>query len=156
MDSLDRMDRRILELLLKDSRISNRALARELGLAESSMLERVRGLERSGVLLGAHAEVDLRSLGVNLQAVIMIRLQKNTRKVIESFRSAMLELREVRSVFLVSGEFDFIVHVAVRDSDHLRELELDQITCRAEVGSLETSLIFDHRVSHRLPIELSE
>lgn len=151
MRPLDRIDRLILTELKKDVRISNRALARVVGLAESTTSERLRRLERDGVVLGAHAEIDPRALGANLQAMVLIRLQQHTRRVVESFRDDMIELPGVVSVANVTGAYDFMIRVAVADTERLRALVLDRITSRREVAQVETTLIFQYLESHRLP-----
>ncbi|HEX5580372.1 MAG TPA: Lrp/AsnC family transcriptional regulator [Gemmatimonadaceae bacterium] len=142
--SLDRTDRAILAALQQNARLTNKELAARVGLAESSCLERVRRLVGSGVLRGFHADVDPRALGVGLQALVAVRLARHTRAAVESFRRSMLELREAVEVFHVAGANDFLVHVAVRDSDELRDLILRAFTSRPEVAHVETSLIYEH------------
>jgi len=141
---LDRIDHAILEELQRDARIPNKVLAQRVGLAESSCLERVRKLVRTGVVRGFHAEVDFRALGMGLQALVAVRLARHTRKAFEAFRRSMLELDQAVAVFHVAGANDFLVHVAVSDSDALRELILDAFTSRPEVAHVETSLIYEH------------
>jgi len=148
---LDRIDREILGILRKDARTTNKALAARVGLAESTCLERVRRLSARGVLRGFHADVDPRALGVGLEALVAVRLVRHTRRAFESFRAAMLALPDALAVFHVAGSNDFLVHVAVRDSDALRELILDAFTSRSEVSHVETSLIYEHIRSAGLP-----
>ena len=81
----------------------------------------------------------------------MLRLSKHERTVIDEFRGVMMALPEVKSVSLVSGQFDFLVQVTVQDSSHLRDFALDHITCRPEVESIETILVYDHADNHALP-----
>lgn len=141
---LDRIDHAIVGELQQNARLTNKDLARRVGLAESSCLERVRRLTSAGVLRGFHAEVDPKALGVGLQALVAIRLTRHSRTVVEAFRQSMLALPAAVSVFHVAGANDFLVHVAVRDSDELRDLVLSEFTGRAEVAHVETSLIYEH------------
>ncbi len=141
---LDRTDRVILAALQQNARLSNKELAARAGVAESTCLERVRRLVSSGVLRGFHADVDPRALGVGLQALVAVRLARHTRAAVESFRRSMLELAEAVAVFHVAGANDFLVHVAVADSDALRDLVLRAFTSRPEVAHVETSLIYEH------------
>ena len=141
---LDRIDHALIELLQQDARTTNKELAARVGLAESSCLERVRRLVRTGVIRGFHAEVDLRASGVALEALVAVRLARHTRRAFESFRASMLALDQARSVFHVAGANDFLVHVGVADSGALRELILDAFTSRPEVAHVETSLIYEH------------
>ena len=143
-EAIDRIDRAILAALQQNARLTNKELAARVGLAESSCHERVKRLVAGGVLRGFHAEVDPRVLGVGLQALIAVRLARQSNSAVASFRQAMLSLNEAIAVFHVAGATDFLVQVAVRDSDELRDLILRAITARPEVVHVETSLIYEH------------
>ena len=121
-------------------------------MAPSTCLERVRRLTRIGVIRGSHCDVDPSALGVGLEAMIAVRLRRHSRDIVDSFRRYVADLAEVRSVFHVTGGDDFLVHVAVRDSDHLRDLALDSFTTRPEVDHIQTRLIFDYTPTWRLPV----
>jgi DNA-binding Lrp family transcriptional regulator len=150
---LDRIDFAILRALRTDGTLSNKQLAARIDLAESTTLRRVRRLEDQGVIRGVHAELDLHQLGVNLQAMVAVRLQKHSRELLEDFEEHVRTLPQVLSIFHVAGEYDYLVHVAVRDADHLRDLALDAFTTRPEVEHLETSLIFDHTQTWTTPVD---
>jgi DNA-binding Lrp family transcriptional regulator len=143
--TFDRIDREILARLQHDARISNKELAAKVGLAPSSCLARVRRLELSGALLGYHAEVDPRVYGVTLEAQVSVRLEKHARAAIAAFERHVSALPEVRGWYHLAGANDYLVHVAVRDAEHLREFVLEAFASRAEVAHLETALIFSHR-----------
>lgn len=151
MSQLDRIDFEIIRQLRNNARLSNKELAAIVGLAPSSCLVRVRGLQREGVLKGYHADVDTKSLGVGLQAMVSIRLQRHSRDDVESFRLHVLALPEVRELYHLAGANDFLVQVWVRDPEHLRELIMSSFTAREEVDHIETGLIFEHSQSLDLP-----
>ncbi len=148
---LDRIDSEILALLQKNARLSNKELATSIGLAPSTCLERVKRLRDEGVLAGDHAEVNPESLGIGLQAMVAVRLQQHSREVFESFNSHALGLPGVIAVYHLAGANDFLVHVAIRDADHLRAMVLDDFTTRPEVEHLETALIFGYQRNAVLP-----
>ena len=127
---LDRTDCEILTELQKNARLSNKELAGRIGLAPSTSLERVRGLVADGVLRGYHAEVDPGALGIGLEAMVAIRIAKHSRELIEEFRRHVALLPEVVANYHVGGANDFLVHVAVRDADHLRTVVLESIPGR--------------------------
>ncbi|MDX2437248.1 MAG: Lrp/AsnC family transcriptional regulator [Acidobacteriota bacterium] len=151
-DHLDRIDFAILAVLQNNARLANNRLAELVGVAPSTCLERVRRLARIGVIRGYHCDVDPDALGVGLEAMIAVRLRRHSRDIVDSFRRYVADLAEVRSVFHVTGGDDFLVHVAVRDSDHLRDLALDSFTTRPEVDHIQTRLIFDYTPTWRLPV----
>lgn len=146
---LDRTFERIITLLQKNARLSNKELAAKVDLAPSSCLERVRFLQRAGVFKGFHADVDPKALGIDLQAMIAIRLNRHSRESLEDFKKYVKALSEVHAVYHMAGVNDFFLHVAVRDSNHLLELNLNHFSTRPEVAHVETALIFEY---HRNPV----
>ncbi|MER5491278.1 Lrp/AsnC family transcriptional regulator [Streptomyces sp. LE64] len=141
---MDELDSALVRMLQEDGRRTNREMAEALGIAPSTCLERVRSLRQRGVLTGYHADVDLASLGRGLQAVIAVRVRPPTRSVIEAFQAFLEDMPEVVSIFVLTGNDDFLVHVAVRDTDHLHALVLDKLTKRPELADVRTSVVYGH------------
>ncbi len=148
---MDRIDFEILAALQNEARLSNKELAARVHLAPSSCLERVRKLRSSGALRGFHADVDPEVLGIGLEALVSVRIRRHSRALLEEFEEHALGLSETVVVYHVAGASDFLVHVAVRDATHLRDLALDAFTTRDEVEHIETALIFGHRGNRVLP-----
>ena len=92
------------------------------------------------------------ALGIGIQALVGVSLRQHARPLVEAFEAHALALPEVVQVFHMTGASDFLVHVAVRDTEHLRSLALAAFTERPEVARIETSLLFSHR---RTVIELA-
>ncbi len=149
--ALDRIDYEILNLLRNNARMSNKEIARKVGLAPSTCLVRIRVLQTSGVISGFHAEIDPVSLGVGIQAMIAVRLLRHFKPDVDAFRSHALDLPEVVQLYHVAGQIDFLVHVWARNSDHLRDLAMTAFTSRKEVAHIETELIFEHIRSAEVP-----
>jgi DNA-binding Lrp family transcriptional regulator len=149
--TLDRTDLEILAELQNNARLANKELAARVGLAPSSCLERVRRLHDAGVVRGHHADVDPAALGIALEALVSVQLARHSADVVETFRRRALAREEVVSIYYLAGATDFLVHVAVRDPVHLRDLVLDAFSTREDVARVETSLIFDHSRRWRLP-----
>jgi DNA-binding Lrp family transcriptional regulator len=141
--SLDDVDRVLLSALVSDGRTPNVALAQHAGIAPSTCLARVEALRRRGALRGIHADVDLAAVGRPLQAMITVRLRAHVREQVELFRRTAPAIPGVISVFHVSGGDDYLLHVAVADSDALRDFVLEHLTGHPAVGHTETSLIFE-------------
>ncbi len=152
MTALDSFDYAILAALRKNARLSNKDLARKVGLAESTCLERVRRLEQRQVISGYHAEFNAKQLGIAVQAMIVVRLTKHSKSAVESFREHLLSLPETLQIFHVAGSDDFLVHIGVRDPDHLRELVMNKFIERNEVAHIQTELIFEQVRSLQMPI----
>lgn len=150
--SLDRIDFEIIRLLQKNARLSNKEIAASVRLAPSTCHERIKNLQATGVIRGAHADIDLRALGLTLEALFFIELAKHERTVVDRFLSETESIPEVRRAFLVSGHYDLVVHVAVKDIEHLRNLAFDRFTSQPVVVKIETSIVFDSRVRNELAI----
>ena len=150
--TLDRTDVAILDLLQEDARCPVKEIAARVGLAPSSTHERIRRLREAGILRGTHGDVDPAALGVGLEALFMIELAKHERGTVDSFMADIVTVPEVRVAFLVTGRYDLVVHVVVRDTTHLKDLALDQFTNRPGVTRIETSIIFEARRRHVLPV----
>lgn len=148
---LDRTDRTIIAILQKDGRVSNKALAAQVGIAPSTCSERVQRLRDSGVFRGFHAEVEPAALGIGLQALVVVRLRRHAEDLVNRFWDHAEEMPEVKAVYHLSGGNDFLCHVVVKDSDHLRRVAVSGFTSLPEVAHIETSLIFEHRSKPSLP-----
>ncbi len=149
--NLDRIDYKILTALQKNGRLSNKELAAQVGLAPSSCLERVRRLREDGVLQGFHANVEPAALGISLQAMVAVRMRSHSKEMFTAFQNHLMSRPEVTAAYHLAGADDFLVHVAVRDAEHLRDLVMEAFSSRPEVERLETALIFDHLRSPELP-----
>ena len=152
---LDRIDQYILRLLRNNARLPNKDIAQSAQIAPSTCMERVRKMHEQKVILGYHAEVAPKAVGIHLQALVAIRMAKHSRESVESFQLHLQQLPEVLLFYHVAGKDDFLVHVGVRDTQHLRDFELAAFTQRDEVAHIETHLIFEFKRNPELPIYLS-
>ena len=148
---IDAIDRQLLALLQQDCRLSNKELASRVELAPSTCFERVRKLREAGILKGWHARVDPEALGIELEAIVSIRLARHSREAVQAFHDHVESLPEVLAIFHITGRQDFVLHVAVRDTDHLRDLTMDAFTTREEVAQIETALIYESSRKFVLP-----
>ena len=144
MPRLDATDWAILDVLQDDARTSNRELAAAVHVSPSTSSERVRNLKADGVIRGYHADVDYGALGRHVQALTAITIRPPTREIIEAFRNWVSQLPEIVGVFVVSGAADFLLHVAVPDTDALYAFVIDRLTERPEVADVNTSVVYEH------------
>lgn len=147
---LDGVDREILKELSRNARISNAELAAKVGIAPSTCLGRVKTLVEQRVIRSFSAEISPASLGLELQAVISVTLRAGARANLAAFMQSMREHPQVIQVFFLGGAEDFLVHVAVRNSEEIREFVLEQLSNNASVANTRTNIVFEH--SHKGPI----
>jgi len=119
---LDRIDRNILEILQADGRITNQELSERIALSPRACLDRVRRLERAGLIAGYMAVLDPRKLGGLLTIVVEVTLKDQTQATHSRFEQRMRLAEEVVECFLVSGPCDYVLRLACRDLDHYRDL----------------------------------
>ena len=141
--SMDAVDLELLRLLESDGRRSVAALARDLGLAESTCAGRLRSLADRGILRGFSADIDPAAVGLPVEAMVAIRFSGHVRAQVEDFRDEVATVPGVLAIYNTSGGTDFLVHVAASGSDTLRNFVLDHLANRPGVVHAETSLIFE-------------
>ena len=141
---MDDIDAAIVAHLQTEARQTNRELARAVGIAPSTCLERVRSLRERGIITGFHAEVDLAALNRGVQALLHVQVRPLSRTVIEGFKAYAMTLPEVLSVFVVAGGDDFLVHVGVPDVDSLHAFLMDKFSGRREIAGFRSSVIYQH------------
>jgi DNA-binding Lrp family transcriptional regulator len=142
--TVDELDSAIIRHLQRDARQTNRDLARTLGVAPSTCLERVRALRERGAITGYHAEISLPAVNRHVQALLHIQVRPLSRAVIEGFKAYVSGMPEVLSVFLVAGGDDFLVHVAVPSVEALHAFLLDRVSERREIVGFRSSIIYQH------------
>lgn len=149
--NFDKTDIGILRELRNNARVPNKVLAARVGIAPSTCIARVRRLVDGGAIAGFYAEFNPKGVGVGAQAMICLRMNKHNRDEIDSFRQHVLGRDEVVTFFHVSGEDDFMLHVALRDVEHLREFIINALTVRPEIVHIETRIIFEERRNPGFP-----
>ncbi|WP_394939256.1 Lrp/AsnC family transcriptional regulator [Psychromicrobium sp. YIM B11713] len=149
---LDIIDRKIIDLLLQDARITNRDLADAVGIAPSTALTRTRSLQERGILVGFQASVSMSAVGRAVQALVAVQLKAHDRVEIDRFTSTVPQLPEVLTTFHTSGSVDYLLHIAVANTDTLRDWVLDNLTTDPVVGHTETTLVFERIPGYSGPL----
>ncbi|MBW4048373.1 MAG: winged helix-turn-helix transcriptional regulator [Proteobacteria bacterium] len=153
MQNLDRIDRKILDVLQRDGRISMTDLASQVGLSASPCTERVKRMERSGVIAGYHARVTPEALGKTLLVFVEIKLSAKSGDVFETIRRELLHMPEVMECHLVSGGFDYLVKFRMRGMKEYRHL-LGDILKRLPVSAESHSYVVMEEIKETLYLPL--
>ncbi|MFA9218113.1 MAG: Lrp/AsnC ligand binding domain-containing protein [Sphingomonadaceae bacterium] len=125
--SLDKLDRKILRILQEDGRISMKDLSEQVGLSITPAIERVKRMERDGVITGYHARIDPPALGAKLLVFVEITLHQKSASVFEQFRREVLRIPEVQECHLVSGDFDYLIKARIHEMAEYRKLLGDML-----------------------------
>ena len=121
---LDKIDLLMLSIMQKDGRIAMKDLAEQVGLSLTPCIERVRRMERDGVIVGYHARVMPQALGLQILVFVEITLHQKSEKAFDRFRRAILAIPEVMECHLVSGDFDYLIKARIPEmTAYRRSLE---------------------------------
>lgn len=115
---IDAMDRRILAALRRNGRLTMNELGAAVGLSPSPCWTRVKRLEAAGVIAGYGALIDRRALGIDNVVFVEVTLDRHDDKVLERFGEALARIPEVLDAYLVTGDYDYLVKVAVTGTAH--------------------------------------
>ncbi|HBH06727.1 MAG TPA: AsnC family transcriptional regulator [Flavobacteriales bacterium] len=138
---IDKIDKKILNVLQENGRITNLNLSNLAGLSPAPTLERVRKLEKSGVIKSYHANVDAEKLGLNLQVVIMVSLTRQINNAMQRFCDKIQTIEEIVECVQVTGGYDYLLRVVVKDVQGLDKLINSKLSKIDEIGSMRTNVI---------------
>ena len=149
----DRIDRKILEELQREGRLSMTELAERVSLSVSPCTERVRRLERSGVILGYHARVNPEALGRGLLVFVELTLASKSAAVFDAVRQALLLEPRVLECHLISGSFDYLVKARLAGMSEYRSL-LGSILQQMPVPAQSNSYVVMEEVKESFVVPL--
>ena len=138
---LDRIDRRILNVLQKDGRIANVELARRVNLTPTPCLERVKRLEKDGFITEYVALIDPVKANAALCAYIEIQLVSSTTEAFRRFNQEMLDLPEVQECQMVAGGFDYLIKIRVADMQHYQRFLGEKLSSIRDISQTHTYVV---------------
>ncbi len=138
---LDRIDKSILVSLQRNGRVSNVKLAEAVGLSEAACLRRVRALERAGYITGYAARVNASKLGLGSNVFVEITLHQEQQRDLQAFEAAVACVPEVMECYLLTGQYDYLLRVVVRDMEDFERIHRESITSLPGVSRVQTSFV---------------
>ncbi len=151
---IDAIDKKILDVLQENGRITNLHLSNLIGLSPAPTLERVRKLEKAKILKSYHAEVDASKLGYDLNVTIQITLARQIENATQRFNTDIQKIEEIIECVQVTGDFDYLLRAVVKDVRGL-DLLINEKLIRIEViGQLKTNVILSTiKSSKKIPLK---
>jgi DNA-binding Lrp family transcriptional regulator len=154
MEPIDDYDRAILAALQEDGRIPNAELARRLNLSPPAIHARLRRLEEVGLITRYAALLDREQLGFDLLCFVNISLQRHTREQVDIFRARIQQIPQVLECHHVTGEYDYLLKVVVRNRKELEHLLMEELTPIPGVAHIHTSLVLNEvKAATALPLD---
>ena len=139
---MDMIDKEILKILQDNARIKKSEMARELNLAATTLQERIRRLEKKGIIKKYQVVVDPEMIGFSVQAFVAVTLDKHESSDIRHFEKSIKTIPNIKACYHSSGRFDYLLHVVARDLNQLGVLVKTGITSLPDFGRCETHLVF--------------
>ena len=137
--TLDEIDRRILVELQRDGRLTNQDLAGRIGVSASPCWRRVRALEEAGVIKGYAALVDPAALGLNVSVFTQVSLERQEKKALQVFETAVGEWPEIMECYLMTGDANYLLRVVVPDLAAYERFLMARLTRIRGIASIKSS-----------------
>jgi len=138
---IDKIDVKIMKTLQTQGRITNIQLSQEVGLSAAPTLERVKKLEKSGIIQSYHAKVDPKKIGLGFSALINVSLERQKDNAMSNFREKIEEIDEVVECLQITGNFDYLLRVMVPDIPSFEELIGERLSKIEEIGQMQTMVV---------------
>ena len=153
--TLDKLDRRILSVLQKDGRLSMKDLGEQVGLSITPCIERVKRMERDGIISGYYARVNPVALGASLLMFVQITLSNKSGEMFDQFRREVLRIPQVLECHLVSGDFDYIIKARIQEMTEYRKL-LGDILLQLPGAAQSKSYVVMEEIKETLVLNVEE
>jgi len=151
---IDKTDLKILKILQEDGRITNLQLSSEIGLSPAPTLERVKKLEKIGVITSYHAELDKEALGLGVHTFMQITLLRHKNNAITNFISQIEKIEEVVECYHITGGSDYILRIITKNMAAYERLVMDKLSKLEEIGQMQTQVILSTvKKTNLVPLE---
>ncbi len=150
MKQLDITDRKILELLQENGRMTVKEMSERLQLSTTPIFERIKKLEKSGIIDHYTVVLNTQKIGKKFTAFAHVSLKDHSKQKVEDFVLKITALDEVMECHYVTGAFDFIIKILVDDMDHYKEFVMDKVFDIPNIGKIESFLSLEARKDTRV------
>lgn len=140
---LDLIDKKLLELLQKDSKQTTKALALKLNLSKTAVYERIKKLERQEVIQKYTALLDRRKTNMAFVVFCHVRLTQHVKEQLVGFENQVVRLHEVLECYHVSGDYDYMLKINVADMEAYREFMTSKLTTLSQIGSTHSVFMIE-------------
>ena len=143
---LDRTDKRILEILQKQGRISNTELAEKVNLSPTPCLKRVKKLESSGVIKEYKAVLNPEKIGYKISGLVLLRIGDTSRQAVVAFSEALKKISAITECHMTTGRTDYVARVYAKDFHDYESIVIDNLANLPNITSMETLFLFSNVV----------
>jgi len=140
---LDAIDKNLLKFLQEDSKQTNKELSVKLNLSVTAVYERIKKLEREGIIKKYVTLLNPQKVDLDLLVFCQIKLVQHAKEYLTKFEEEVTQLEEVLECFHVSGEYDYLLKVLVKDMEHFRNFMVTKLTTIQHIGSTQSSFVIN-------------
>ncbi|MDO1500916.1 Lrp/AsnC family transcriptional regulator [Winogradskyella maritima] len=151
--TLDNTDRQLLNFLQADTKQTTKRLAHQLGLSATAVYERIRKLEKHGIIRNYVALLDRKKIDREFVAFCHVKLVQHAREYVVKFEKEIAQVSEVLECYHISGDYDYLLKVVVEDMEEFREFMVKKLTTISHIGSTH-SMFMINEVKHSTAISL--
>ena len=150
---LDTIDLSILKLLQKNSKLTNKALSTHLSLSVTAVYERIKKLEKTGIIKGYVALLSKEKLEQSFVAFCHVKLIQHTQDNVKQFEKEVIKIDEVLECYHLSGDYDYLLKVHVKDMESYRNFMIEKLTNLNHIGSTH-SMFMINEVKHTTALNI--
>lgn len=151
---MDLVDKKILGFLQEDNKQTNKELSSKLGLSVTAVYERIKKLERVGVIKKNVSLLDKNKLNMSFVAFCNIKLVQHSKDYVIQFENEVTKLKEVLECYHISGDYDYLLKVIVEDMEAFREFMVKKLTSIDHIGSTHSTFMISE-VKHTTAFSLN-
>ena len=138
---LDTIDLQILDLLSKNGKLGNKEIAAVIGLSTTPTFERVKRLEKKGIIKGYIAILDKKKIGKGLKVFCQVSLKSHNAEIIDGFEAEIIHLSEVSACYHIAGDFDYSLFIEVADMDEYQQFLKQKLANIPNIANVQTAFV---------------
>ena len=138
---LDAIDLQILDLLTKNGKLGNKEIAAAIGLSTTPTFERIKRLERKGIIKGYTAILDKKKIGKGLKVFCQVSLKSHNAEIIDGFEAEIIHLSEISACYHIAGDFDYSLFIEVSDMDEYQHFLKQKLANIPNIANVQTAFV---------------
>lgn len=143
MYTLDKKDRLILKLLQEDAKASIKKIANEVGLSVTPVYERIKRLEKKGIISHYSAILDKEKIGLELSVFCQVSLRIHSESYIKRFKRFIVQKKEIQEAYHIAGNFDYLLKIVVHDSKQYHKFIVEHLSKLDVVSNVQSNIVMD-------------
>lgn len=138
---IDEIDHAIIDLLKKNAKLGTKEIASQIGLTVTPTYERIRRLERRGVIKSYIAVIDKKKQGYTLSVLCNVQLKSHASEVLSEFEQAIIQLHEVTDCYHIAGNYDYLLKISIRDMDKYAVFVKEKLAVIPHIATVQSSFV---------------